>query len=73
MPEFRITTEVAGRVCKLAVQTGAHVGEGEEVVVVEAMKMEIPATSPAAGIVKSILVGVDDLVGEGQLVAILET
>ncbi|MGC2181018.1 MAG: biotin/lipoyl-containing protein [Bradyrhizobium sp.] len=73
MPEFRITTEVAGRVCKLAVRTGTHVGEGEEVVVVEAMKMEIPATSPAAGIVKSILVGVDDLVGEGQLVAILET
>jgi biotin carboxyl carrier protein len=73
MPEFGITTEVAGRVCKLAVQPGTHVGEGEEVVVVEAMKMEIPATSPAAGTIKSILVGVDDLVGEGQLVAILET
>jgi biotin carboxyl carrier protein len=73
MPELKITTEVAGRVCKLAVQTGIHVGEGEEIVVVEAMKMEIPAASPAAGIIKSILVRVDDLVGEGQVVAILTT
>ena len=49
------------------------VGEAEEIVVVEAMKMEIPATSPAAGIIKSILDNLDDLVGEGQVVAILET
>ncbi|MGA8902726.1 acetyl-CoA carboxylase biotin carboxyl carrier protein subunit [Bradyrhizobium sp.] len=73
MPDLKIATEVAGRVCKLAVPVSARVGEGEEIVVVEAMKMEIPAASPAAGIIKSILVRVDDLVSEGQIVAILET
>jgi biotin carboxyl carrier protein len=73
MPELMIATEVAGRVCKLAVQAGSHVSEGQDVVVVEAMKMEIPAASPAAGTIKSIMVGVDDLVGEGQVVAILQT
>jgi biotin carboxyl carrier protein len=73
MPELRITTEVAGRICTLAVHTGARVGEGDDVVIVEAMKMEIPAAAPAAGMIKSILVSVDEMVGEGQVVAILET
>jgi acetyl-CoA carboxylase biotin carboxyl carrier protein len=72
MPEIEIITEVAGRVCALAVATGARVGEGDDVVVVEAMKMEIPAAAAAAGIVKSILVSVDDVVAEGQVVAIVE-
>ncbi|HZR75157.1 biotin/lipoyl-containing protein [Bradyrhizobium sp.] len=73
MPEIQIITDVAGRVCNLAAPTGARVGEGDDVVVVEAMKMEIPAASPAAGTIKSILVKVDDMVGEGQVVAILQT
>ena len=73
MPELEIATEVAGRVCMLAAAKGARVGEGDEVVVVEAMKMEIPAAAPAAGTITSILVNVDDMVGEGQVVAILQT
>ncbi|WP_298260750.1 acetyl-CoA carboxylase biotin carboxyl carrier protein subunit [Bradyrhizobium sp.] len=73
MPEIEIVTEVAGRVCTLAVQAGARVGKGDDIVVVEAMKMEIPAASQAAGIVKSILVKVDDMVSEGQAVAVIET
>jgi len=42
-------------------------------VMVEAMKMEIPASSPAAGTIRSILVRLDDLVAEGQAVAVLDT
>jgi biotin carboxyl carrier protein len=37
------------------------------------MKMEIPVSSPAAGKLKSILVSLDDVVTEGQVLAILET
>jgi biotin carboxyl carrier protein len=37
------------------------------------MKMEIPVASPAAGKLKSILVAIDDVVTEGQVVAIIET
>jgi biotin carboxyl carrier protein len=73
MSELYILTEVAGRVCALATQAGSRVDAGEDVVVVEAMKMEIPATSPAAGTIKSISVNVDDMVSEGQVVAILQT
>jgi biotin carboxyl carrier protein len=73
MPEIRIVTEVAGRVCALAVQAGTSVGEGDDIAFVEAMKMEIPVAAPAAGKIKSILVSVDDVVAEGQVLAILET
>ena len=56
MPEIKIVTEVAGRVCALPVEAGASIGDGDEVAFVEAMKMEIPVTSTAAGTIKSILV-----------------
>jgi biotin carboxyl carrier protein len=72
MPEIRIVTEVAGRVCVLPVQAGCSVGEGDDIAFVEAMKMEIPVASPAAGKLKSLLVKIDDVVAEGQVLAILE-
>jgi biotin carboxyl carrier protein len=73
MPDIKIVTEVAGRICALPIPPGADVGDGEDIAFVEAMKMEIPVASPAAGKVKSILVALDDVVAEGQVVAILET
>lgn len=72
MAEIKLTTEVAGRVCAISTSAGASVGNGEDVVVVEAMKMEIPVASSAAGKIKSILVAINDVVVEGQVVAILE-
>jgi biotin carboxyl carrier protein len=73
MPEIKIVTEVAGRVCGLPVEIGNSVGDGDDVVFVEAMKMEIPVASPAAGKLKSILVNIDDVVAEGQMLAVIET
>jgi len=73
MPDIKIVTEVAGRICALPIELGASVGDGEDIAFVEAMKMEIPVAAPAAGKVKSILVALDDVVAEGQVVAILET
>jgi len=72
MPEIKIVTEVAGRVCALPVEIGGNVGDGDDIAFVEAMKMEIPVASPAAGKLKSILVSIDDVVAEGQVLAILE-
>ncbi|WP_426434339.1 acetyl-CoA carboxylase biotin carboxyl carrier protein subunit [Bradyrhizobium genosp. P] len=73
MPEIKVVTEVAGRVCALPVQAGSSIGDGDEIAFVEAMKMEIPVTSTAAGKIKSILVKIDDVIAEGQAVAIVET
>ena len=73
MPDISVVTEVAGRVCALPLEAGAVVGNGDELAFVEAMKMEIPVASPAAGTLKSLLVAIDDVVAEGQIVAIIET
>jgi biotin carboxyl carrier protein len=73
MPDIKIVTEVAGRVCALPLAVGASVGDGDDIAFVEAIKMEIPIASPAAGKLKSILVKLDDVVAEGQVLAILET
>jgi biotin carboxyl carrier protein len=72
MPDIRVITEVAGRVCGLPVEAGASVGDGDDIAFVEAMKMEIPVASPAAGKLKSLLVAIDDVVAEGQVVAVIE-
>ena len=69
MPEIKIVTEVAGRVCALPVELGGSVGDGDDIAFVEAMKMEIPVASPAAGKLKLILVNIDDVVAEGQVLA----
>ncbi len=73
MPEIKVVTEVAGRVCALPIDVGGSVGDGDEIAFVEAMKMEIPVSAPASGKLKSLLVKLDDVVAEGQAVAILET
>jgi biotin carboxyl carrier protein len=72
MPEIKIVTEVAGRVCALPIEVGGSVGDGDDVAFVEAMKMEIPVASTAAGKLKSVLVKLDDVVAEGQAIAIVE-
>lgn len=72
MPEIKLTTEVAGRICAISANAGASIGLGDEVLLVEAMKMEIPVVSSASGKIKSVLVAINDVVAEGQAVAILE-
>ena len=72
MPEIKVVTEVAGRVCALPVEVGGSVGDGDDIAFVEAMKMEIPVTSTTAGKIKAFLVKLDDVIAEGQVVAIVE-
>lgn len=71
MPETKITTDVAGRVCALPMDVGDAVNEGDEIAFVEAMKMEIPVTATTSGKLVSVLVKLDDVLTEGQVVAII--
>jgi biotin carboxyl carrier protein len=72
MPEIKVTSEVAGRVCALPAEIGGAVSSGDDILFVEAMKMEIPVPAPADGTLKSLLVKLDDIIAEGQVVAIVE-
>jgi len=73
MTTRRVTAEVAGTVWKLAVAVGDQVAVDDPLIVIECMKMEIPAASPWAGKVAAIHVAEGGLIEEGQLLVELET
>jgi acetyl-CoA carboxylase biotin carboxyl carrier protein len=66
-----IRAEIVGSVIEVAAP-GRLLPAGDPVVVLESMKMEIPVTSEEAGIVRSVEVGVGDVVRDGDLLAVLD-
>ena len=60
-----IPAHITGTVWKIEVQVGDAVAEGQTVVILESMKMEMPVESPAAGKVSAVLVKEGDAVEEG--------
>lgn len=68
----RITAHVHGTVWKVAKQPGDRVATGEAVVILEAMKMELPVESPVTGQVREIRCVEGDAVEEGALLAVVE-
>ena len=68
-----VRAEMVANVWKVLVAEGDAVVDGDTLVILESMKMEIPVASPAAGKVKTILVTLDEVIAEGQAVAIIET
>jgi acetyl-CoA carboxylase biotin carboxyl carrier protein len=67
----KVLTEVSGNVWKIEVSVGQAVSEGDALVVVESMKMEIPVEAPRSGVVAQILVREGEAVSEGAAVAVL--
>lgn len=63
-----IKSEMAGSVLQINVQVGDKVSSGQEVVVLESMKMEVPMVSQIAGTVDKVLKKVGDFVNEGETV-----
>jgi glutaconyl-CoA/methylmalonyl-CoA decarboxylase subunit gamma len=61
-----VLSPMAGQVMKIKVAVGANVSLNQEVIVLEAMKMETPIYAPAAGTVKAINVKEGEAVAEGQ-------
>ncbi|AVK81541.1 biotin attachment protein [Campylobacter fetus subsp. testudinum] len=63
--EIRAT--MSAGVFKILVKVGDTVGKGQTVVILEAMKMEIPVESPSAGVVSEILITQGQSVDDGQI------
>lgn len=68
---IKIEAGAAGKVFKLEKKVGDAVKKGDPVVIVEAMKMEIPMVAPEDGTVASIDVAVGDAVEAGAVLATL--
>ncbi|MGP4059952.1 acetyl-CoA carboxylase biotin carboxyl carrier protein subunit [Halobacillus sp. H74] len=67
-----IKASMAGSVWKLVVKEGDEVSDGQDIVILESMKMEIPIAAETSGVVKELKVGEGDFVNEGDVIAIIE-
>jgi len=67
-----IEAHITGTVWKVEVEVGDEVSEGDTVVILESMKMEMPVEAEDEGTVKSIAVSEGQAVSEGDTLVVLE-
>lgn len=67
----KVSAGAAGKVFKIEASVGQAVKKGDAVVIIEAMKMEIPVVAPEDGTVASIDVAVGDAIEAGATLATL--
>ena len=68
----KILSVMAGNVWKILVQPGDLVEEGQDVVILESMKMEIPIVADFGGTVKEVTVNEGDFVNEEDILIEVE-
>ena len=68
----KVRSEITGSVWKVEVAVGQAVVEGDTLVIVESMKMEIPISAPASGVVTEIFVAEGEPVADDQVVVHLD-
>ena len=67
-----VRAEMVANVWKVVVAEGDQVDEGDTLVILESMKMEIPVIAEDSGTVVQLKVAEGDVVQEGDLIAIIE-
>lgn len=68
---IKVTAGAAGKVFQIPTSVGQSVKAGDAVIIIEAMKMEIPVVAPEDGTIASIDVAVGDAVEAGAVLATL--
>jgi acetyl-CoA carboxylase biotin carboxyl carrier protein len=67
-----VLAEMVANVWRVLVATGDAVAEGDALVILESMKMEIPVESPVSGTVRDVRVSEGGVVQEGDVIAVVE-
>ena len=67
-----VEAEMVANVWKVLVAPGAQVAEGDTLVILESMKMEIPVVAPQGGTVTTVNVVEGGVVQEGDVIAVVE-
>ena len=71
MPE-EIRAKITGTVWKIEVAKGEEIEDGDDIMILESMKMEIPVEAPCDGTVVDIHVAEGQSIKEGDLLATIE-
>jgi acetyl-CoA carboxylase biotin carboxyl carrier protein len=72
MKSITVSADVAGSVWKIEVAVGDTVDAEQDLMILESMKMEIPASAPQGGVVRKILVEQGEAIAEGQDLLVIE-
>ncbi|MED4586012.1 biotin/lipoyl-containing protein [Brevibacillus choshinensis] len=68
----QVAANMAGTVINVLVQLGDEVSEGQDVLVLESMKMEVPIQSEVVGKVVEIKANIGDFVNDGDVLVVVE-
>jgi len=66
-----VPAHITGTVWKIERKVGDSVSEGDTIVILESMKMEMPVEAPAAGTISEIRVSEGTAVNEGDVIAVI--
>ncbi|AZV59910.1 acetyl-CoA carboxylase biotin carboxyl carrier protein subunit [Peribacillus castrilensis] len=67
-----LKASMAGSVWKIVANEGQSVTDGQDIIILESMKMEIPIAAEEAGTIKELKVNEGDFVNEGDVLAVIE-
>jgi acetyl-CoA carboxylase biotin carboxyl carrier protein len=68
----QVEAHITGTIFQIEVERGASVEQGDVLVIIESMKMEMPVEAPCRGHVAEIRVEVGQSVEEGEVLVVLE-
>ncbi len=67
-----IRAEITANVWQVLAEVGSMVAEGDEICILESMKMEIPVITEVPGVLRELHVAPEQVVHEGDLIAIID-
>jgi biotin carboxyl carrier protein len=70
--EISLSSPMVGKIVEVKVKVGDQVKEGDEIAILEAMKMEMPIHAPASGVVKELNISSGQAVQTDAVLAIIE-
>ncbi len=71
-PMAEIRAEITANVWQVVAEEGQMVAEGDEICILESMKMEIPVVTDVPGVVRELYVEPEQVIQEGDLIALID-
>ena len=71
MAEETVEAPAPGKILRILAEAGKPIAEGERILLMEALKMELPIVAPAGGTLKTITVTAGQTVEAGDTLAVI--